>query len=422
MKKLLIILIAVCGLLYACTSVDEPTPSEVTSQMQSLWDIYSVDEAVAIANDIAAELDPSTCRSSSRKAVIENVVNYKTSKSRNEESPFYVVNYEDNQGYAIIAKKRIAQPVMAVINEGIYIEGEVINNPGFTMFMDAAIRFIESDTSSGSAEIRWQPGDGLIPAIQYKTVRDTISTLVVTPTMQSYQWGQEYPEGLLCPNGKSGCSNTAIFLMMAYFQSPSSILYTYPGAEVPSQNISWKNVLTYHKPTGLYPTFIINTISRICRQLGELGGSDYSNPNQTSTLPETYYGTLKTIFPSKSITQLQDFTFDKAKQYIESGMVLMRGEEWQLDKTGNPVANFGGHAWIVDGCNYSYVIIYTYKKEYDDLDWVLESTKYQAKRLISINWGWNGLHNGYYESNVLNPRATEDQNLRYLNTQFIGVR
>ena len=430
MKKIQLLIVAMCYLVCACTSQDEPIMAKQQVTEGLISEIYDIEEAITFANDIAEQLDLSTSRATPRTASKNNVVEYKTTKSRTENTQFYVVNYEENQGYAIIAKKRIANPVVAVINEGNYSEGEIIDNPGFNMFMDVTSSIIERDTTIKPIDWEWKPGDGPIPAIQFKTERDTLEHLLISPKTINFFWGQERPEGLLCPNGLSGCANTALFMVMAYFHTPSAIAYTYEGATMTRETLNWTNIAQHIYRYDNCTQSVHNTISRVCRQLGQLTNSTYypqtsNQKRSTSTARKKMATVAKNILSGKTVSELKSYTdfydFYDILPDLETGLVIMAGEVYNKE-SGKNVDMKKGHAWVVDGCKYYYVRVKTYKKEYNDLSWVLQSTKLETTPFLSINWGWEGSQNGYFYWNNFNPKVEDVENPIFLDIQYIVIK
>lgn len=136
-------IIFVTILIVACTSPEQEPLVDFNQDSKSATLLtYNLDEVIDIANSIAAELSNPTSRNENRIAHKSGIVEYHDVRSRADNSNFYVVNYDDNQGFAIISKYRVEDPVVAVINEGKYSSDDEIDNPGFKLFMSSAEKIL----------------------------------------------------------------------------------------------------------------------------------------------------------------------------------------------------------------------------------------------------------------------------------------
>ena len=409
-----------------CETIDEPTAS----------DMYSFSEILDIANSIASDIDAPASRSGVRTANISCIVDCAIGHSRSEESNMYVVNYEDNQGFAIISKYRMENPVMAVINEGTYDFEKCSDNPGFNTFVYLAENMIKNRDSLKIDPKPFEPLEPIdtnkfviTPATQYKTVRDTLSKTIVPSKIQNLKWGQFYPEGIYCPNHLSGCAPTAIAMMIAHFNiMNSTIFYSYPERDRESDEFNWEEIKKHEISDGSWCCSyeIHNKIGRLCRQIGEKAKSDYSDNKATSTYVSNLRPTLCAYLVYMNITDLTQYDYKTAISYLNSGLLLMSGFAYNSDNGNNklPTDTIEGHTWVADGCYYARVLNKTYRKAHTDLDWVFESSKIEEKTLISINWGWTGKDNsttlnGYYHGQVFNPKMLEGKH--FFDCKYIAV-
>lgn len=92
--------------------------------------IRTIDEAIDIANTAAIEFFGENTRSEPRIATKSSNVTpiYAQLSRSDEESPvLYVVNYDNDEGFAVITANSNLVPVLAVTEEGSYTVGEVTN-------------------------------------------------------------------------------------------------------------------------------------------------------------------------------------------------------------------------------------------------------------------------------------------------------
>jgi hypothetical protein len=70
---------------------------------------------------------------------------------------------------------------------------------------------------------------------------------------------------------------------------------------------------------------------------------------------------------------------------------------------GEKSNNDDGHAWVIDGCYYVKVK-YVMQVSYDEgVTWSVYQEQYTYRTCHNhINWGWDGVYNGYFEGSVFN--------------------
>lgn len=147
--------------LIAVTSCDRDEERELNSPpipdvpKQSLgYDTkISPEEAIALAEDFANAGVES--RSLIKSADRNNVIALRAHNSRSEanDTSIYIINYNDNNGFAAISAKRIESPILAVIDNGNYQETVESDNPGFNLFMGMALEYVEYESEQTKGKI-----------------------------------------------------------------------------------------------------------------------------------------------------------------------------------------------------------------------------------------------------------------------------
>lgn len=221
------------------------------------------------------------------------------SKSRSaddSEYPLYVVNFEDESGFALVSSNKSTEELLAVSLAGNLHDMSEVDNPGFLMFVEAAKEYINlpghADVQSRALEDR--PLYKLEAILYYET--DTIWHSRIAPRTLNY-WGQNNPEGWFCPNGLSGCSNTAMMFALSYYEYPKDLPLTYSD-EVKGQvlHLDWKEIQKHCHFSIQYQYKLVeewcaesnissvhNQIAHLCRQLGELNESEYKIPEKATS-------------------------------------------------------------------------------------------------------------------------------------------
>ena len=300
------------------------------------------------------------------------------------------MNYTDEQGFAVVAANRNTEGLLAVTEQGSYgVDGKYYtDNPGFTEFMERAKVY------AGMG------GDLTKPAeiIQFKYVYDTVYENKVEP-MVRVRWGQSGVEGKYCPNGLSGCSNTAMAQIMSYFHHPQSIAITYEGASVSTQPLNW-TAMEKHEVDHAYKGCTATetgheAISQLLRQLGEINKSEYLySPKGTSTIASDVRNSFSNM--GYTVSALNSYTDQALDKELANGeLIYMRGTD---------TAGHGGHAWVVDGA-YGYTVrIEEWRRPAGKLDWEYYADAGSTTvEYLHYNWGWDGNCNGFFATKVYAP-------------------
>lgn len=381
------------ALLLSACSGDEPvsTPVEQVS-VSAKSDIRSVEEACDIAIAfLSADSDALQSRSVSD---IDNVkVGYGTNSRNSTDTLFYSVNLSDNEGFVIVSAPKAAVPVLAYVEAGSYDPAETTDNPGFNLFIEKSKEY----TTNASITI---------DTIDIKPYKKPYTVVREAKPRLKVEWGQSYPEGILCPNGLCGCDQTAMAQVFSYFEQPTSIELTYPGHDVDRVQLNWSEIKKHR--VSCYNEFFSlrthmencnatqeshNALAYLCRELGHRNNAEYKDNNgfpETYTLTDAVYSLYKTLLPSKTFTPFTSFSATYFNRLISNmktygAVAIFRGSTDQ-DK---------GHSWICDGGkHYEYhtqAILLNGKED-------IRNTYY-----FHFNWGECGDSNGYFLGDVYDP-------------------
>lgn len=375
MRNLLFYVAVLATFGYGCTSQEpeitspkaDEAPQNVTVTTSS---IRTLEEATAIARDAISMLPAPDSRGSNRSFNSSDVkIFYNPSPSRglSSDTLMYVFNFDDNQGFAIVNANRNLEPLIAVTEKGNYTPGEAIEDPGFADFMAraeaTANRELIRDTTL-------KPIDPINPELsQYKSVDETIDKWEKTPNY-NLRWGQRNPEGLLFDNTYSGCTNTAMAIIMSYFDFPTAIELTFNNSkEVIALN--WPEIKQhvrsidgdsfYDDCPSLYPNNH-TIISKLLRQLGELNesfdvvertedGKELHSTGTYDSKPISTFEKLGYIVTSEYRDISDDILYEMRYGYV----LLVRGKEKNKRY---------GHNWVIDGIKYEKIRHSEWIKEY----------------------------------------------------------
>ena len=312
------------------------------------------------------------------------VITSATSRS-NADTLIYVVNYENNAGYALVSASCHVEPILGYVEEGSFDEERVAENKSYSYFLDAAKRYAS------------KPKDSLYiptkPIVLGRHVCDSIRPRV------EVAWNQYYPEGYFFENGVCGCVQTATAQVMSYLEKPTSISLTYPDRDKNNETIDWSR-LKLHKKSSYYcwDCPLSNeehlVLARLCRQIGYLNHSytGYSdeldkdgNPISigTGVNGSNVFNAFETLLPNNIVS----------KGYSIEGLDL-----YDSLFRNNGVAMVGGpgHAWVCDGGR---------RDIWYDTFTLVDGTVEHISGYVYLHfkWGWGGQDNGYFLSDLINP-------------------
>lgn len=414
MKHLHLILCMIAALAIASCSNDEPVlniAEKSQIQAENISAIRTVEEAIEIASKNYVDVFQAN-KSRTFSINHNNVVVFdsnKASRSAASDTAIYVVNFGDNEGFAVVSAKRNCTPLLAITDNGQINNIEDIEIPGLKAFMEGAIAYSS------------------LPPIDGPTLPDKQMFVQLTDTIVvnygpnvTVTWGQNWPEGYFCPNKSCGCVVTATVQALSYYELPNSINLTYPSRDVNYQLLSWPSMKKSIKSYSYYPTYFdMDSIAlghhyglaRLCREIGYRINADYSEYMTTGASVWDLLPVLRQLAPQLTISDFTEGSPDAAKNNWE--IIMMAG--WKgVNENGRYI---GGHAWIIDGYKSKKLHYRDYfftKPAYDIYGNPIVSGEPFAEydvvsySLSHINWGWNGHGNGYYDVGVFDTTKCKE--------------
>ncbi len=366
----------------------------------------SIEEASKIASEALDILKDKNSRSAGRTFNASNVkiqFNH-ASRSANPDTLYYVFNFDNNQGFAIVTYNRHAEALLAITEEGNYNPAEKTGVDGFDGYMANVEKYLSSlPPTSTLGDIPLIPGVDTIPTInendtvigrnplpdfvEYKFEKKILESKKTEPNY-NLKWGQYYPAGLLFENHLCGCTNLAIAMCMSYIQKPESISLTYPGKDSDNLFLNW-NLIKEH--TFLYDgcSYDVHyTLAKLCRELGHRNHSVCNGDTATSTSRGYVIPTLKSL--GLECSDLTPYHFESVHNTLcDKNAVIAFGQTVKKDSPS-------GHAFVLDGTMYERYWTGEYIRE-PGKDWELVNDHgIQYTKMTHVNWGWDGKYNGYF--------------------------
>lgn len=398
MRKFLIFSVALLTTTLLCAScqkedavVTSDVSTAVKSEVQASKNLHvSYKDAIQIATEAVAMLegDAQTRSAVKRRVDLSKVKYHITPQTRSGEGGdtlYYVVNYADSAGFALVSTTRAdGDPLIAVTEQGNFTPGEETGNPGFDMYIS-----LLNDRPSPKPEGPTSPIDTTFQGFGpfYETV--VMSESEVEP-MLVVRWGQWYPYNeysghLTYP---AGCVAIALAQIMSYYEYPTSFIRTYDESNS-IQSLNWPAI-------KLYPNILqcgLNnqqSTAHLIREIGEKVGIQYGNQgsgaSETTVLDSLY------LFGYSTDALLNDYRLNLVTPELNNNRpVYMRGTQLDADS---------GHAWVVDGYYSRHEKLIEYYETSMGGDRTIMSETPISTNHLHINWGNHGKANGYYNAGV----------------------
>lgn len=293
---------------------------------------------------------------------------------------YYVFDNTGGPGFVIVAGDDVAMPVLGYSFEHEFSKDNLpANLKAWLEYMRDEVN--EARRSGAKAESvvtrAWSQVEAGTPVVELETAK----------------WNQTDPYNMLCPKvnmqfAYTGCTITALAIVMRYHQWPEKGVGTLPGYQTDTYRVTvpdlplghtydWKNMLLEYPYFG-YSQAEATAVATLMRDCGVMLQADFGPVGSSGTAASTFY------IPSGLTTYMG---YDKRVRTISrNGYTtsewnsLMQGEL----ESNRPVIYSGfndnaGHAFVLDG--------------------------YTDQNYYRVNWGWGGYCDGYFLLTVLDPEG-----------------
>lgn len=399
MKKILgFSFLTLLPLLGSCTDFNDATLLSQSDNTTAQKNIRSVDDAIAIAANYA---NTGNVKSRTERHAVASTVTtiYSSKKGRSADDVlYYVVNYDDNQGFAVVGAPLCVPELIAITESGTYNDPENLKNESFHFAMNAVGAYIEA--------MAINPPDGPdipIPIDTTLAVEKRPFETKIGPHVR-IQWNQAWPENMYAINHVAGCYPVALAQAFTYLKPFTELQLTFEGRDTDILIIDWDIIKKHHTSGRSYilseadldwhytycplEKELHKDIGRLVRQCGEITGATYDIIEgevlgRTHTEPTfADIGVRKFLGPC-----LAGYgTLDLIKKMGTKGIAIMN--------SSNPP-----HTWLADG--YSEIGYYLIVKE-PGASGNDEITKY-SNYYLHYNWGYSGDSNGYFLEDIFDP-------------------
>lgn len=381
MRKILFVMVAALAFV-ACEkdfqSQTEKTDLETVVQNNKV----SLKQALLYAENSINGIDPTT-RSAERKVKSTEIYVAKpaTRSAEDTEVSFYLINYEDNEGFAMVSTDSRATPVYAYSDEGNLTPYDLENNPGLQIFMEGSIENYQNEVASPREfEDPTNRPDSLIteiplPMVEYRGglyyLETTTEDIIKNPLLTT-RWHQGAPYADNCPGGVAGCAPIAVAQIMAYHKHP---------AQFNGHTYNW-NAMTATATLDTGATGAI-TAAQLVYDIGDTTGINYEIGTETS------------IHLLDNTFEAFDYDCSTPTSYNVERVVgnINNGQPVLMDGYNN---QFVGHNWVIDGYNRRNICNTYYYT--DNSNAIFDVVIVGSIDHFHCNMGLGNMNNGYYLS------------------------
>lgn len=363
MKKIkLLTLLMAAPMLWSC-SADDPMPPQTETAAVEDPNFIPLDEAIKNADKHFADFFGDNTRSGRKVENVEFLGMRTRGDSNDDTHGFYVVNYENNGGFALLSADRRRESVYGISEEGSLHLSDTVHNKNLGWYINELLHDTrKTGIIPGLNPNPVNPIDtGLHEFVGVKTWMETIHTPILKGFYSRFH--QDYPYNKYCrtKNGEQapvGCVPLAVGTIIGYYEWPEYI----DGYKLP-----WYDMRVKVYSDGWSHLFEL------------IGGKNYLDVNYK---PD---GAGSTAYMAQQTFGKLGYTGCKRDDFIPNIV------DSELGK-GIPViaySNIGGnHMWIVDGARVRYEQVPHFP---DNSSFSIYITRY-----YHCVWGENGTGNGYF--------------------------
>ena len=330
------------------------------------------EKALEIANDFWAKNVSLKKNIQSRLVAAEGALKASSrTASSKEQASYYVFTGTDNNGFVIVSGDDRLNPIVGYSTSA--VSGEM--PPALTAWLGEYSEYV-NDVRAGKVVTLQRNARQASAAIE---------PMLVTA------WDQDKPYNNMCPileNGKrgyTGCGNTATAQVMRFHKWPASpiadvewesnITGETEFCELKSHVYDWDNMLYNYKSE--YSEAQGNAVALLMADLGKATQSEYM-PGMTGNISPDIAYALVHVFnysPELFIAERNNYTYEEYIALIRENL----SNRQPIVYCGYGQDFNGGHGFVCDGI--------------DEND------------LLHIDWGWNGLFNGYFDMAIMEPEG-----------------
>lgn len=401
-KKLYLIGLGITSLLIAsCSNVpDFENPDENASDNVNTTYLISREDALKLANHAISSLEKNGTRSE-RTAKIERITPQSTRSTDNSSIlGWYLINYGEDDGFAIISADKRISPVLAFSDKGNIQMSDTIQDKGLASYFSMLAGLNIGATGDTVISIT-RPGQGggltcegmLIPRkgvkpLLHENVQNWRQSAPYNQYTPFKSANNDYPNGYQCV---VGCVPLSCVMIFSYHEWPVNYFDSQDNNIGLLRNFNWSE-MKEDTPSGIKQT------ARLLEIVGRKGllNANYGYGGTSASM----YNVPRTFVKMGYKNECIDKPFKPEEEYIH------------IDQNGPMIIYGGAHCWVTDGYQ-----IYEVAGTSTGATCGADSPEY--KYYYHMVWGWGGGYNGYYNMDPYNASITiEDDGIEYIYSMF----
>ena len=238
--SVLVALALIC--VVSCAKIDDESSAvapEQPARPTVLLPTRSYEEALSLARKSIALVDRGQTRSATARSIRSErgqcVTTPSTRSGAGSDTLMYVFNFENNDGFSVIAANRAVDPVLAVAEKGNYTYGEPTGVENFDFYMDAMAQSL--------AVIKPPKFDTIRTTPKFKTVE--VNERSCDPLIP-VRWGRNLPTETIAAMGTAAWRQP-LHRLWPNYRFPSSFTTTYTDAPHAGETIAlnWTSIISY---------------------------------------------------------------------------------------------------------------------------------------------------------------------------------
>ena len=417
--------------------VDVPQVNLPNKELEAQKFVRSYEDALKIAeNSIRFVEGDEATRSTARRKINKNDIQTirqsgtRSSTTNEDRTLAYVVNFEDNQGFAVIAADERIDPLIAVTEKGNYTYGEPTGIEPFDAYMDNAIETLAVIFPPTIP----LPDDPITPTPGI--IVDTVDIYNRIDPLLNTNWGQNGIFGAKYSNGTVCCAAVALGQLVAYHQNPVYMQMTHSNNYF--QMINWNSILNHDSYFDRYVDILTecdcgcnySLLGTILYELGyRLHQENLNVPgyNETTVTGSAYDSSVLNVLHAlgyEDATLLTDINYTTYKNTIFNNLY----DEKPIFAGG--FTDSVGHAWVIDGYHdeRSGLIYYKSNPNYDpsrphsgEPEYIQMHSTVETTMMLHCNWGYAGSCNGWFnygDFNLANAVEYDNNTGNYITYNF----
>lgn len=269
----LFIILASFGLLAAsCTSIVDPAYDGEMQSQEHKSNIRTVEEVIDIAEKSLMKFGIETKSGIPSRTInrsnVQVLYNTATKSLPHEDTLMYVVNFNENQGFALISADR-RDPELLILTESGNFDGRKTESPAFNMYFQNILTELSQEKSASSTMSN--DYDEMV----FNRV-DTTTNVTTSGELLVSAWHKYAPYSNYCTtsaniNTNAGSGPVLLAKLLASFEYPTFIPLTFASSPTSTLFLNWDQMSDQNA-------------ALLIRELGELSSTNYNSSNVSTTL------------------------------------------------------------------------------------------------------------------------------------------